>query len=381
MKLSSIDVVSQEAIRLDVEFIAKIMMDNEFAHLRPIIAMGANPLVALIIYESFGRSGVQIEQLRLSDSARLRLRSCRNECKVLSQDASVGELLSRSRDLIGAHRVAFKALHKGRRFGALWSLIQPDLGLFFRNGEFVSNTFTLHQDIGMSVEQARGMAKDSDPLGTSLFEESREYGQLIAIISYAIGLDSALLGSSEPAEHDCVEHFTYRDVRSRRWLGSAMRRLGTSDPRITYLLLTLLSRVQVARHLSDIYAAKMPWVQLKIKLIYAFHAIASIQKVVGYEARNPSLSLDARSNIRGLLGLESTKAVSKLRPLRNFAMHYSLDPEIITLMSGADTFDSLVAVVSPYSTVEDLLQVLDNNLASVSTQLSAYFDLSISRSL
>lgn len=309
-------------IAADAAFFRDLFLGPRFKQIRDVAILALMPFVSAFVYESseyIKRNNPEV--IAGLGPHRELLRASRLRLKLLDDNRkSFDEVIDNAGELAAVNSGWMMEEHRGL-LGPLKRWIQPDLGIFFAQGEVFCTTHVGFLNLGLSKEALAASSLSLENLGPFLRDTSEDYGRYLALLLGKLGMDT---GVSDDARRAPLSPVGFRDLKSRRLYGAMGRRAVPDRVQVCLLLRAILSQVNTARVLVPSIAGRNEIAAFKIRFASLFHAASSLHKLLDQNREDTFLHADAARQIDDVLGADAVRYVLENRFLRNNLVHYSV---------------------------------------------------------
>jgi len=145
-------------------------------------------------------------------------------------------------------------------------------------------------------------------LGPYLRDITEDFGRYMSILlqGLGIGVHAAYTPLTAP-----LPTIQFCDLKSKRFYETIVRQIGPRRSSVGLLLTSILSQVNTARVLIPRITEGNEAAAFKIRFVSLFHAISSLQKLLGQHHKGPLLHTAAEEQIRAILGEASIRTIRK----------------------------------------------------------------------
>lgn len=331
---NQVDLAERTALSLiaaDAEFLRDFSLDPRLEQIRAVSILALMPFISAFTFESseyIRRKDPKV--VRALDPHRELLRSSRLRLKLLDDNQkSFDEVLESASELATVNSGWMMGDHRGL-LGPLKRLIQPDLGVFFAQGEVFCTTHIALLNLGLSKESLAASSLSLENLGPYLRDTSEDYGRYLALLLDKLGVDAR---ASDSACEAPLSPLGFRDFKSSRFYGAIARRAVPHRVPVCLLLTAILSQINTARLLVPGIAGRNEVAAFKVRFVSLFHAASSLQKLIDQDQSRSFLYPEAAQQIRAALDTEDIRRVLEFRFLRNNLVHYDVHKHTVPRLS------------------------------------------------
>lgn len=245
----------------------------------------------------------------------IHLSNIRARTKLLDDNKiNIEETIYLHNRILEDHHNYFNRSHKGfiRR---LIKHIQPDIGVFEYNGNFIGTTtlynFYLSKSSSNTPIHELSAGKSHD-IGYNL-------GALLGELEEKINFkDPSIYENIKSIE---IEGIAYKDYKANKYYKNLF---SSSLPKgVVHLLLSLIAPLNFSYYVLS-HERIDEKVSFKIKYLIVYHVLSSIKKLQGYFYKNNLISESSKDIFSEILSDKEVKLLLSSRKFRNILVHYEL---------------------------------------------------------
>jgi len=352
-----------ESIVEDVIFFLRLLKaliaHRDSALLSPAIM----PAASLFVVESYARLSDYslISKDSLSEESLDLIRPARHRTKLLlSSTKDINTIVADFDQIVEDERDAFIGLHTGW-LAPLKKFIQPDLGLSTYDGHVVTTTHGTRFLFGADSHEPQRLREAARVV-------SAYCNQLAGAFARFAGIHADV--KPFPPQDDI--EIVMKDIKCE----SLYRRgtFGALPLEWSGTIAMILANLNFVHHVLRRLVPKNLRTFLKIRLLYAFHAIHSLRLIQDRFMAERRLPPSVAAVLARALGTSEVRWLKKRGDLRDTLMHFQ--PARVTPTLSAMSFDEVLSQLCGKREGTDLDTIADNILEHFSATLAAGFDLS-----
>jgi hypothetical protein len=350
-------------IAADTKFFRNFALNPHLEPIRDMAALTLMPFLSAFVFESARyikeEDPVAVRELQTHEAL---LRTSRLRLKLLDDNRkSFKEVVDNINDLATINSGWFMG-HRGI-LGPLKRWLQPDLGVYFIQGEVIGTTHVAFLNMGLTKEDLSASSLSLDTLGPYLRETTEDFGRYVGLLLGKLNIaDNAF--DSAPGEP--MSPIQFRDLKSKRFYESMADRVAPGRTPVCILLTSILSQINTARAVVPSIAGRNEDAVFKIGFVSLFHAASSLRKLLDQHRENAFLHLDAVEHIGAMLDADLVRNISENRMLRNNLVHYGVGKRTAARLSPDLPLFGLVEALADGQSLEAMANDVERGLDHIS---------------
>jgi hypothetical protein len=361
------DRASLSLITADLAFFREVALSPRLEPIRSMALLALMPFLSAFVSESAAhlkRNDLEIDQdLRSHQEL---LRTSRLRIKLLDDSRrSFDERLKHASDLAAISSGWFTNMHQGV-LRPLKTLTQPDLGIYFLEGEVFCTTHVAFLNVGLTQEALSASSLSLDTLGSYLFKTAVDVGRYMGLLLSSLPIN---LSAFDTTPHPLSSRVQYRDLKSEGFYRSMAHTVAPGRSAICLLLTSVLSQVNTARVLVPMIAGQNEITAFKIRFLSMFHAASTLEALLDQDDAAPFLHADIRRRIRTVVQALPVQSIRQSRDLRNCLVHYRVGKRAAAHLSDHLPLLGLAEAHAPGKTLASLSHDVGLSLDQVAAEL------------
>lgn len=309
-------------IAADTEMFRDLALGPRFEPIRGIAVLALMPFLLASAYESsryIGRKDATVglalkSQEEMLIASRMRVKITEDKYR------SPAEVLENAGELAKINSGWFMEGHRGI-FGALKKPLQPEVGVYFVEGEVVCTTHVAFSNMGLTKEALSDASLSMDNLGPHMQNRMTYVGDYTEMLFGKLGLGTQ---ASEGDPELPLPRIRDRDMKAERLYDPIVRRVAPGRGSVGVLLPWVLSQVNTARLLVPSIAGRNEAAAFKVRFVSLYQAALSLRGLFEEERARAFLLPEARKRIADALDADPVRSVLGYRDLRNDLFHYGV---------------------------------------------------------